>query len=101
MTAPSRLRPGTTTGRIAALAALGQSVWFDNIRRGLLTSGEFESWGGAGAGQWVTIYANGGHVFMTVAGLRFDTSGLSSDGTRWHTSSRSSGGYVVRHPNGL
>jgi peptidoglycan hydrolase-like protein with peptidoglycan-binding domain len=66
-----------------------------------LTSGEFESWGAAGAGQWVTIYANGGHVYMLVAGLRFDTSGLSSDGTRWHTSSRSASGYVVRHPNGL
>jgi peptidoglycan hydrolase-like protein with peptidoglycan-binding domain len=66
-----------------------------------LTSGEFESWGAAGAGQWVTIYANGGHVFMMVAGLRFDTSGLSSDGSRWHTSPRSGSGYVVRHPNGL
>ena len=49
----------------------------------------------------MTIYANGGHVFMTVAGLRLDTSGLSTDGTRWHTSSRSGSGYVVRHPNGL
>ena len=66
-----------------------------------LTSGDFERWGQAGAGQWVTIYANGGHVFMYVAGLRFDTSGLSSDGTRWHDSTRSSSGYVVRHPNGL
>jgi peptidoglycan hydrolase-like protein with peptidoglycan-binding domain len=66
-----------------------------------LTSGEFETWGAAGAGQWVTIYANGGHVYMYVAGLRFDTSGLSSDGTRWHTSTRSSSGYVVRHPDGL
>jgi peptidoglycan hydrolase-like protein with peptidoglycan-binding domain len=66
-----------------------------------LTSGEFETWGVAGAGQWVTIYANGGHVYMYVAGLRFDTSGLSSDGTRWHTSTRSSSGYVVRHPDGL
>jgi peptidoglycan hydrolase-like protein with peptidoglycan-binding domain len=66
-----------------------------------LTSGDFERWGAAGAGQWVTIYANGGHVFMYVAGLRFDTSGLSSDGTRWHDSTRSSSGYVVRHPNGL
>jgi peptidoglycan hydrolase-like protein with peptidoglycan-binding domain len=66
-----------------------------------LTSGEFETWGAAGAGQWVTIYASGGHVFMYVAGLRFDTSGLSSDGTRWHTSTRSSSGYVVRHPDGL
>ena len=42
MTAPSPVRPGSTTGRIAELEALGQSVWFDNIRRGLLTSGEFE-----------------------------------------------------------
>jgi peptidoglycan hydrolase-like protein with peptidoglycan-binding domain len=66
-----------------------------------LTSGEFETWGAAGAGQWVTIYANGGHVYMYVAGLRFDTSGLSTDGTRWHTSTRSSSGYVVRHPDGL
>jgi peptidoglycan hydrolase-like protein with peptidoglycan-binding domain len=66
-----------------------------------LTSGEFESWGAAGAGQWVTIYANGGHVYMLVAGLRFDTSGLSTDGSRWHTSSRSTTGYVVRHPDGL
>ena len=66
-----------------------------------LTSGEFETWGAAGAGQWVTIYANGGHVYMLVAGLRFDTSGLSTDGSRWHTSSRSTSGYVVRHPDGL
>jgi peptidoglycan hydrolase-like protein with peptidoglycan-binding domain len=66
-----------------------------------LTSGEFESWGVAGAGQWVTIYANGGHVYMMVAGLRFDTSGLSTDGSRWHTSARSGSGYVVRHPDGL
>jgi peptidoglycan hydrolase-like protein with peptidoglycan-binding domain len=66
-----------------------------------LTSGDFERWGQAGAGQWVTIYANGGHVFMYVAGLRFDTSGLSSDGTRWHDGTRSSSGYVVRHPDGL
>lgn len=66
-----------------------------------LTSGDFERWGLSGPGQWVTIYANGGHVYMLVAGLRFDTSGLSADGTRWHTSTRSGGGYVVRHINGL
>ena len=29
-------------GPIGDIVALGQSVWFDNIRRGLLTSGEFE-----------------------------------------------------------
>jgi peptidoglycan hydrolase-like protein with peptidoglycan-binding domain len=66
-----------------------------------LTSGDFERWGQSGAGQWVTIYANSGHVYMMVAGLRFDTSGLSADGSRWHTSLRSASGYVVRHPAGL
>ena len=29
-------------GPIGEIVALGQSVWFDNIRSGLLTSGEFE-----------------------------------------------------------
>lgn len=66
-----------------------------------LASGGFESWGVAGAGQWVTIYTNSGHMYMVVAGLRFDTSGLSGDGSRWHAATRSTGGYVVRHPKGL
>jgi hypothetical protein len=64
-------------------------------------SGTLESYGDAGPGQWVTMYANSGHVWMMVAGLRFDTSGLSQDGTRWHTTSASTSGYVVRHPTGL
>jgi peptidoglycan hydrolase-like protein with peptidoglycan-binding domain len=66
-----------------------------------LTSGDFESWGDPGPGQWVTIYANAGHVYMVVAGLRFDTSGRSTAGTRWQTASRSSSGYTVVHPTGL
>ena|GEM_PF-475264 len=66
-----------------------------------LTSGDFASWGDKGPGQWVTIYANSGHVYMVVAGLRFDTSGRSAAGTRWQTASRSSSGYTVVHPPGL
>jgi peptidoglycan hydrolase-like protein with peptidoglycan-binding domain len=68
-----------------------------------LTSGDFASWDGAqsGPGQWVTIYGNAGHVYMIVAGLRFDTSGRSAAGTRWQTASRSSSGYTVVHPTGL
>jgi len=42
MTTASSARAVGTPAPIAAIAALGQSVWFDNIRRGLLTSGEFE-----------------------------------------------------------
>jgi len=61
----------------------------------------FESFGAKGYGQWVTIYANGGHAWMMVAGLRFDTSGLSSAGSRWQSAHRSISGYVIRHPNGL
>jgi hypothetical protein len=66
-----------------------------------LDSSGFASFGKPGKGQWVTIYAHGGHSFMMVAGLRFDTSGLESDGSRWHTSKRSSSGYTIRHPDGL
>jgi hypothetical protein len=49
----------------------------------------------------VTIYANSGHVYMVVAGLRFDTSGRAQDGTRWHTEQRTGDGYTVVHPTGL
>jgi len=66
-----------------------------------LPSGDFMSWGEKGPGQWVTLYANGGHMYMIVAGLRFDTSGRQQDGTRWHTTARSSSGYTVVHPPGL
>jgi peptidoglycan hydrolase-like protein with peptidoglycan-binding domain len=66
-----------------------------------LPSGSFVDWGEAGPGQWVTIYANGGHMYMVVAGLRFDTSGRSKSNTRWQTEQRSSSGYTVRHPPGL
>jgi hypothetical protein len=61
----------------------------------------FESFGSSGPGEWVTIYANSGHAYMVVAGLRFDTSGRSKAGTRWQADTRSSSGYVVRHPDGL
>ena len=66
-----------------------------------MPSGGFTTWGDAGPGQWVTIYANAGHIFMEVAGIRFDTSGATEDGSRWHTSDRPTSGYVVRHPTGL
>jgi hypothetical protein len=61
-------------------------------------SSEMESYGAGGKGQWITIYANPGHAWMTVAGLRFDTSGAAP--SRWQTARRSSAGYVVRHPRG-
>ena len=66
-----------------------------------MDSGEFMSWGRRGRGEWITVYAHGGHVYMMVAGLRFDTSGRDEDGTRWHETGASREGYAVRHPSGL
>ena len=66
-----------------------------------LDSTGFMSWGDAGKGQWVTNYANSGHSYMVIAGLRFDTSGRADDGSRWDTEMRSARGYTVRHPEGL
>jgi cell wall-associated NlpC family hydrolase len=66
-----------------------------------LTSGLLARWGSAGPGRWITIYANGGHVFMEVAGLRFDTGGIRGSGTRWQTTGRGTAGFVARHPEGL
>jgi hypothetical protein len=66
-----------------------------------MPSSGFMDWGDAGPGSWVTIYANGGHMYMEVAGLRFDTSARRSTGGRWTTETRDPSGYVVRHPRGL
>ena len=66
-----------------------------------LVSGDFARWGAAGAGSWVTIYANRSHVYMVVAGLRFDTSGQKEAGTRWQLARRSNRGFSVRHPDVL
>jgi len=67
-----------------------------------LTSTGFESYGAPGPGKWITIYANAGHAWMTVAGLRYDTGGLlTSTHSRWQTAMRPTAGFVVRHPIGL
>jgi cell wall-associated NlpC family hydrolase len=66
-----------------------------------LTSGGFMNWGAAGPGEWVTIYANAGHIFMIVAGLRFDTSGQGRAGTRWQQDARPTAGFAVRSVPGL
>jgi cell wall-associated NlpC family hydrolase len=69
-------------------------------------SGTLESFGAPGPGRWVTIYASADHVFMYVAGLRWDTHNAAgpddgSTGIGWHPLIRSSAGFVARHPVGL
>lgn len=67
-----------------------------------VTSGELQGWGAAGPGKWITVYANPGHTYVMIAGLRFDTSGTESGtGPRWHLDGRPPEGFVARHPPGL
>lgn len=72
--------------------------------RGTMTSEDFRHYGEGGAGRWVSIWARHGHVFLVVAGLRFDTGwngGHGNTGPRWSEQGRPSEGYVIRHPEGL
>jgi cell wall-associated NlpC family hydrolase len=68
-----------------------------------MPSGSLESWGSPGRGRWITVYANGGHAYAVIAGLRWDTAGNThGTGPRWHKSLRAaaSGPFVARHPLG-
>jgi hypothetical protein len=95
------------------------TVSYALIAAGLLTSplpsGPFMRWGERGRGQWMTVYAHGGHAYMVIAGLRLDTSAYASRtarnrkvarsaferGPRWRPTMRPSRGFRARHPLGL
>ena len=76
-----------------ALAAAG-------LLEGPLASGPLMSWGKAGRGKWVTIYANPGHVYLEVAGVRFDTSGARVSGSRWQNALRDNAASPPATPKG-
>ncbi len=66
-----------------------------------LTSSELQGWGAPGPGKWITVYANPGHTFAEIAGLRWDTVGdENGTGPRWHIAPAPGDGFVVRHPPG-
>ena len=68
-------------------------------------SSEFMVWGSHGVGRWVTLFSNAGHAYMTVAGLRLDTSAAddpsNQQGPRWRPLRPANSGFTVRHPPGL
>ena len=93
------------------------TVSYALIHAGLLDapipSGTFMRWGARGRGQWITVFANGGHAFAVIAGLRLDTSSFSSRaasrkytkalerGPRWRPTKRPGRGFRKRHPVGF
>lgn len=66
-----------------------------------LASGQFAGWGAPGPGRWITVYANAGHAYAVIAGLRWDTVGdARGSGPRWHAALPYPEGFVARHPAG-
>ena len=69
-----------------------------------LDSTAFMSWGEPGVGNWITVYANSGHAYAMIAGLRWDTSDSGGDGPSWADYSSSweqSQGFTATHPAGF
>jgi cell wall-associated NlpC family hydrolase len=67
-----------------------------------LDSTRLESWGAPGPGKWITVYANAGHAYAVIAGLRWDTVGdENGTGPRWHAAAPYPEGFVARHPPGF
>ena len=69
-----------------------------------MPSGSLAGWGSPGKGSWITVYANGGHAYAVIAGLRWDTAGVTNGtGPRWHKSLKAaaSGPFTARHPEGF
>lgn len=80
------------------------SLSFTFIQAGLLKAPIAQGWstmGQPGPGRWISVYSNSVHVWMIVAGLRFDTSALHIAGSRWTDQMRSTAGFTVRHLPGL
>jgi cell wall-associated NlpC family hydrolase len=85
---------GSISYVLAAAHLLGYTV----------NSTALETYGDPGPGKWVTIFANAGHTFMYVAGLRFDTVALAETGSRWSDRKADEpdlSTFIVRHPPGL
>jgi cell wall-associated NlpC family hydrolase len=86
--------------------AVSHALYGGGFLRSPLPSGALMSWGRSGPGSWMTVYAHGGHVYLVVAGLRFDTSMRDPDapgpstGPRWSRTLRRSASFVPRHAGG-
>lgn len=115
--------PGNVDGALWPAYDCSAATAFVLFHAGLLgtaptsnyVSGDFDSWGDAGPGQWITTYSNSGHVFIAVAGIVLNTAWYApvqptspSTGPRWQPLSTvgeqqegdAYGGFTARHPPG-
>ncbi len=70
---------------------------------GSMTSKGFLKYGKSGPGKYMTIFSRDGHVFMTICGVRLDTTsdGSGHVGPRWMMKPRNLKGFKIRHPPSL
>lgn len=84
---------------------VGYSLVHAGLMNGVTVSGQMARWARAGRGRWITVYANNGHVYMEIAGLRLDTSPVGDPvgrkGPRWRPVIGQRRGFHARHPAGL
>jgi hypothetical protein len=72
------------------------------LLHGCMVSKDFRAFGKRGEGEWISVYAKDGHVFLAVAGVRLDTGWTKdSEGPQWSTQDRPASGCTLRHPVGL
>lgn len=85
--------------------AVGYALIRAGLLNGSMVSGTFARWARAGAGRWISIHANKGHVYMEIAGLRLDTSAVGHPGgdrgVRWRPVIGRRTGFHTRHLAGL
>jgi cell wall-associated NlpC family hydrolase len=84
--------------------SVSYALYGGRFLRSPLPSGDLMHWARSKPGRWITVYANSGHAYIVVAGLRFDT-GLRDDpdhtGPAWSKRLRKNDSYVPRHPRGF
>jgi hypothetical protein len=85
--------------------SVGFSLVHAGLMPGVMVSGQMARWAHGGGGRWITVYANAGHVYMEIAGLRLDTSAVGDPsgrtGPRWRPVIGRRPGFKARHPAGL
>jgi cell wall-associated NlpC family hydrolase len=85
--------------------AVGYALIRAGLMRTTMASGSMAHWAAPGTGRWVSVYANRGHVYLEVAGLRLDTSPVGDpqrrSGVRWRPVIGRRAGFHARHPVGL
>ncbi len=64
-------------------------------------STDFMDYGEPGPGEWISVHVKPGHVFLVIAGVRFDTTDHDNIGPGWREEERTPTAFIVRHPKGM